>query len=461
MQCLGRISIALSVLFWFERRVLDIAGEPLRSAAFYGAALFVGASILRNVVSGVFAGPRPDMEVHEEVGTLRRDTVTWAACGMRGWRPAMEDAHVVAELDSSLFPDAALFAVLDGHGGAEVSALVSGILANEVNKVARERRRNNGSEQCSLEEALLKSLPRIDARIRTGPLGLLRFMPASLHPFGHVGSTACVAAVDFEAQRVLVANVGDSRAMLIRRGREGRGEAIELSKDHKPEDPIERTRIQNAGGRVVKMGPCWRVDGNLNLSRALGDFKLKDNLALPPEKQKVSAFPDLEVKPYRGGIQELLLVGCDGLFERLDNKGVAEIVWPRYQSGMPLQQIGKELLHACCASSTRGGQPTTFGTDNETVILVRLPLCKAEAADAEGVGIIPGATVRIQGLTSEAGQPLNGQTGIVEGPGEAGGRYDVRLSDGVKSFKAANLRVDEEAPAGNEAKSKRTRKSGS
>lgn len=402
LQCLGRISIALSVLFWFERRVLDIAGEPLRTVAFYGAALFVGFSILRNMVSGAFAGPRPDMEVHEETGTLRRDTVSWAACGMRGWRPAMEDAHVVAELDPSVFPDAALFAVLDGHGGAEVSALVSGILANEVSKVARERRRSNGSEQSILEEALLKALPRLDAQMRAGPLGLLRFMPISLHPFGHVGSTACVAAVDFEAQRVLVANVGDSRAMLIRPGRDRRGEAIELSKDHKPEDPIEKKRIQNAGGRVVRpQGPhgCWRVDGNLNLSRALGDFKLKDNPSLPPEKQKVSAFPDLEVKPYRGGIQELLLVGCDGLFERLDSKGVAEIVWPRYQSGMPLQQIGKELLHACCASPGRGGQPTTFGTDNETVILVRLPLCKAEAADAEAAG----ATVRIHGATSEVG----------------------------------------------------------
>merc|ERR1712151_827455 len=104
---------------------------------------------------------------------------------------------------------------------------------------------------------------------------------------GSCGSTACVTAVDFAAREVHVANVGDSRAMLIRNGK-----ALALSEDHKPENPMERSRIRAAGGQVVRVGPCHRVDGNLNLSRALGDFHLKANSALPPEEQKVIAFPD-------------------------------------------------------------------------------------------------------------------------------------------------------------------------
>ena len=59
-----------------------------------------------------------------------------------------------------------------------------------------------------------------------------------------------------------VANAGDSRCVLCRAGK-----AIDLSLDHKPEDEPERQRIEKAGGFVTVDG---RVNGNLNLSRALG-----------------------------------------------------------------------------------------------------------------------------------------------------------------------------------------------
>ena len=41
-----------------------------------------------------------------------------------------------------------------------------------------------------------------------------------------------------------------------------------MSDDHKPEDPSEQDRIMKAGGRVTCDG---RVNGGLNLSRALGN----------------------------------------------------------------------------------------------------------------------------------------------------------------------------------------------
>lgn len=63
-----------------------------------------------------------------------------------------------------------------------------------------------------------------------------------------------------------MANAGDSRCVLSRNGK-----AIELSFDHKPEDEPERTRIEKAGGKVTADG---RVNGGLNLSRAIGEFYL-------------------------------------------------------------------------------------------------------------------------------------------------------------------------------------------
>ena len=62
-----------------------------------------------------------------------------------------------------------------------------------------------------------------------------------------------------------------------------------MSFDHKPEDQKEIERIQKAGGEVT-MG---RVNGNLNLSRALGDLEYKNNKKLSAEEQMITADPDI------------------------------------------------------------------------------------------------------------------------------------------------------------------------
>ena len=71
-------------------------------------------------------------------------------------------------------------------------------------------------------------------------------------------------------------NVGDSRCVAC-----VDGEAHALSNDHKPADERERKRIESAGGFVE----FNRVNGNLALSRALGDFSFKGNDGLEAEDQ--------------------------------------------------------------------------------------------------------------------------------------------------------------------------------
>ena len=63
--------------------------------------------------------------------------------------------------------------------------------------------------------------------------------------------------------KIFCANAGDSRAVLSRKG-----EAVGLSEDHKPNVPEEEARINKANHFVSDD----RVDGNLALSRAFGDF---------------------------------------------------------------------------------------------------------------------------------------------------------------------------------------------
>ena len=78
------------------------------------------------------------------------------------------------------------------------------------------------------------------------------------------GCTAVCAMV--LGNQLVVANAGDSRCVLSRKG-----QAVALTEDHKPTNDEEFDRICKAGGFVAD----GRVNGSLNLSRALGDLEYK------------------------------------------------------------------------------------------------------------------------------------------------------------------------------------------
>lgn len=86
------------------------------------------------------------------------------------------------------------------------------------------------------------------------------------------GSTTCVILITQD--KIYCANSGDSRGVLCNNKK-----AIALSEDHKPDNELEKNRIDKAGHMVEDN----RVDGNLALSRAFGDFQYKDNKNFSPE----------------------------------------------------------------------------------------------------------------------------------------------------------------------------------
>lgn len=76
-------------------------------------------------------------------------------------------------------------------------------------------------------------------------------------------------------RKIYVANAGDSRCTMCRNGK-----SVEMSQDHKPESQIEIDRITKAGSIITD----GRVDGNLNLTRSIGDLKYKQRDHLTPEE---------------------------------------------------------------------------------------------------------------------------------------------------------------------------------
>lgn len=124
-----------------------------------------------------------------------------------------------------------------------------------------------------------------------------------------------------KGHELYVANAGDSRCVLCRDG-----QAVELSLDHKPEDEPEMERIVKAGGKVTADG---RVNGGLNLSRALGDHAYKQNVELSPQEQMISALPDVRHITIKPETDEFMILACDGIWNFMSSQDVVQFIRTR------------------------------------------------------------------------------------------------------------------------------------
>ena len=176
------------------------------------------------------------------------------------------------------------------------------------------------------------------------------------------GCTAVVAVL--HGNDLYVANAGDSRAVLCRGG-----QAFALSEDHKPGQEGERSRIMAAGGFLSNIGGVTRVNGNLNLSRAIGDLKYKTNSGLPANEQIITAEPDVKHVVLTGN-DPFFLLACDGVWDVMTNQQACDFVSQRLQQDRDLKTISSELLDACLASNPSETQG--IGCDNMTAIIVKL-----------------------------------------------------------------------------------------
>ncbi|CAE7235069.1 unnamed protein product [Symbiodinium pilosum] len=279
----------------------------------------------------------------------------------------MEDSHFALAHLGGDWADTAAFAVFDGHGGREVACFCQQRLPVVIGKQPRARP----------TAALRKAFESMDELLRVPEeQSFLRSFTGTtrggntLREAGRVGCTAVVCLV--QSKQLVVANAGDSRVVLSRGG-----VAIPLSEDHKPNLPAERVRIQRAGGNVDRqqIGNFiqYRVNGNLNLSRTIGDLDYKRNLSLPMSEQLISSTPDVMLFD-RTEDDEFLLLACDGIWEAISSQDAVDFIKERLRgvSGAkaPLSTIMEELLDHCFAPDliSSGG----IGGDNMTALLVLL-----------------------------------------------------------------------------------------
>ncbi|KAF6082565.1 protein phosphatase, Mg2+/Mn2+ dependent 1F [Phyllostomus discolor] len=250
---------------------------------------------------------------------------------IRNTRRRMEDRHVCLPAFNQLFGlsdavDRAYFAVFDGHGGLDAS------------RYAAVHVHANAARQPEL---------------RTDPAGALReafrrtdemFLGKAKRERLQSGTTGVCALI--AGKTLHVAWLGDSQVILVQQG-----QVVKLMEPHRPERQDEKERIEALGGFVSHMD-CWRVNGTLAVSRAIGDVF---------QKPYVSGEADAASRELTGS-EDYLLLACDGFFDVVPHQEVAGLVQSHLvrQQGSGLR-VAEELV---AAARERGSH------DNITVMVV-------------------------------------------------------------------------------------------
>ncbi|XP_061364370.1 probable protein phosphatase 2C 60 isoform X1 [Gastrolobium bilobum] len=320
----------------------------------------------------------PKTEKFSEDG--ENDRLRYGLSSMQGWRATMEDAHAAhLDLDAST----SYFGVYDGHGGKVVAKFCAKYLHQQVLKseayIAGDvgtalqktffrmdemmRGQRGWRELSALGDKINKFNGRIEGLIWSprscdgkdqGDDWAFEEGPHSDYAGPTSGSTACVAII--RNNQLFVANAGDSRCVISRKG-----QAYNLSRDHKPDLEIEKERILKAGGFIH----AGRVNGSLNLARAIGDMEFKQNRFLPAEKQIVTANPDINTVDLCDE-DEFIVLACDGIWDCLSSQQLVDFVRQQLLLETKLSAVCERVLDRCLSPSIAVGE----GCDNMTMILV-------------------------------------------------------------------------------------------
>ncbi|XP_023770373.1 probable protein phosphatase 2C 47 [Lactuca sativa] len=256
------------------------------------------------------------------------------SCSEMGPKPYMEDEyvcvdnlreHLDAQPDYSLY--GAFYGVFDGHGGVDAASFTKRNILEFI------------LEDSSFPKAVKKAVKNAFSKVDHA-LADTRSLDNSS------GTTALTALI--LGRNMLIANAGDSRAVLGKRGR-----AIELSTDHKPSCSSEKQRIEKLGG-VIYDG---YLNGQLSVARALGDWHMKGPKG---SDGPLSAEPELE-EVTLSEEDEFLIIGCDGLWDVMSSQYAVTIVRKELMLHNDPEKCSRELVKEASKRNS---------CDNLTVVVV-------------------------------------------------------------------------------------------
>lgn len=265
-----------------------------------------------------------------------RDDISIAVSSMIGRRFTMEDEHIV---NLNFLGRFLLFAVFDGHGGDKTAKYCQSTFTDVLTDKLKDIDFENDD---LVGETLKNCFIEIDGRI----CEILQ------REENESGTTAVCAIVTND--KIIVANCGDSRSVLGTKNG-----TVPMSHDHKPTQKAEKARIKEAGGLVI----LGRVNGDLAVSRALGDCTFKDKTK-EPQKELVSCVPDIQIQRRDETKDEVLFLACDGVWDIMKSEEAVEFFKREYQLNQNVKAICEKMLDHCYDNGS---------SDNMTLICVKFP----------------------------------------------------------------------------------------
>lgn len=298
----------------------------------------------------------------------------WGAAEATGPREYMEDAWAVRD---SGFPGGYFFAsVMDGHGGEASSAWLRENLFKSLS-ASCEGASRRATEPGTLVQDGTKGGGYLAEALRSGyesaDESLIDHIARLGEPECWSGSTCTSVLV--RDDRIVCANVGDSRALLVRAGK-----GVELTQDHRPvgtssKGRQEMQRVVNCGGWSVG----GRVCGILAVSRAFGDYEFKggrfdllEDLSEEPLAKKatlkdppVVPTPDVFECARDVANDEWLVIASDGLWDTVNSQQCATFIKQELKKtpGMGADELANALVKRAIRFRTQ---------DNVAVVVVDL-----------------------------------------------------------------------------------------
>ena len=259
-----------------------------------------------------------------------------AGKGEDGFTKVNQDSFLVLQNEYNL-KDFNVFSVMDGHGVN--GHLVSRFTTKYFTSFFKKNKKMNSSN--SSEDQIFYRLKKNDYDVLKR---VFRHAERDLEKNDDIDAnfsgTTCVMVFQV-GERIICANVGDSRAIMVKGNK-----AIPLSFDQKPDDPEESKRIKENGGEISqyeedgeKSGPfrVWKKGEaypGIAMSRSIGDF-IASKLGVIPEPKFLEEKIDKDTK--------FIIVASDGIWEFLDNDTVKNITMPYYEKNDP-NGACKELI---------------------------------------------------------------------------------------------------------------------
>ena len=158
---------------------------------------------------------------------------------------------------------------------------------------------------------------------------------------------------------IYIANVGDSLSVMYKNKK-----AYNLNREHQTIIESEKERVLKSGANIIG----YRINGMLNLTRAIGDLQFKSNSNLKRHEQSVIAIPEITKIEDTDGI-DFIIMGCDGVWDCVKRQLVCDFVDRKIKENpdKDLSDILKVIFDRC-VSPVSG---VLLGTDNMSCMIIQ------------------------------------------------------------------------------------------